>query len=77
MAAPAYAQPAMFASIQDQFDQINVMTYDLSGPYSGWVTWFNSPIQDGGYRFASTGGLVPSVDGAVGALQKLASPRPN
>jgi chitinase len=41
------------------------MTYDLSGPYPGWVTWFNSPIFDGGYRFPSTGGLVPSIDGAV------------
>jgi chitinase len=41
------------------------MTYDLSGPWSGWVTWFNSPIYDGGYRFASTGGLVPSIDGMV------------
>ena len=55
----------MFAMLQGQFDQINIMTYDLSGPYGGWVTWFNSPIYDGGYRFPSTGGLVPSVDGAV------------
>lgn len=59
------AQYAMFAGLQTQFDQINIMTYDLSGPYAGWVTWFNSPIYDGGYRFPSTGGLVPSVDGAV------------
>jgi chitinase len=55
----------MFASLQNQFDQINIMTYDLSGPYGGWVTWFNSPIFDGGYRFPSTGGLVPSINGAV------------
>jgi chitinase len=60
------AEYAMFASLQNQFDQINIMTYDLSGPYEGWVTWFNSPVYDGGYRFPSTGGLVPSVDGAVG-----------
>jgi len=59
------AEYAMFATLQNQFDQINIMTYDLSGPYEGWVTWFNSPIYDGGYRFPSTGGLVPSVDGAV------------
>jgi chitinase len=73
VAAPAYPEygdpPAseyiMFASIQDQFDQINIMTYDLSGPYPGWVTWFNSPIYDGGYAFPSTGGLVPSINGAV------------
>ena len=63
---PPTAEYTMFASLQNQFDQINIMTYDLSGPYGGWVTWFNSPIYDGGYRFPSTGGLVPSVDGAVG-----------
>lgn len=62
---PPAAQYVMFAALQGQFDQINIMTYDLSGPYGGWVTWFNSPIYDGGYRFPSTGGLVPSVDGAV------------
>jgi chitinase len=73
VAAPAYpeygdppsSEYTMFASIQDQFDQINIMTYDLSGPYPGWVTWYNSPIFDGGYTFPSTGGLVPSINGAV------------
>ncbi|HXS69210.1 MAG TPA: glycoside hydrolase family 18 protein [Candidatus Polarisedimenticolia bacterium] len=62
---PPAAQYQMYASLQNQFDQINIMTYDLSGPYPGWVTWFNSPIFDGGYRFPSTGGLVPSINGAV------------
>src|SRR5208283_3729222 len=69
-AYPNYGDPptveyTMFATLQNQFDQINIMTYDLSGPYEGWVTWFNSPIYDGGYRFPSSGGLVPSVAGAV------------
>jgi len=62
---PPASEYVMFSALQKQFDQINIMTYDLSGPYAGWVTWFNSPIYDGGYRFPSTGGLVPSVDGAV------------
>lgn len=62
---PPAAEYTMYAVLQNQFDQINIMTYDLSGPYGGWVTWFNSPIYDGGYRFPSTGGLVPSVNGAV------------
>jgi chitinase len=59
------AEYVMFAALQSQFDQINIMTYDLSGPYDGWVTWFNSPIYDGGYRFPSNGNLLPSVDDAV------------
>jgi chitinase len=75
VAAPAYpeygdsptAEFAMLASVQGQFDQINIMTYDLSGPYEGWVTWYNSPIYDGGYTFPSDPGeLVPSIKGAVG-----------
>jgi chitinase len=73
VAAPAYpsfddsptAEFTMLASVQSQFDQINVMTYDLSGPYPGWVTWFNSPIFDGGFVFPGTSELVPSVDAAV------------
>lgn len=69
-AYPPYGDPPtneylMFATLQNKFDQINIMTYDLSGPYEGWVTWFNSPLYDGGYRFPSTGGLVPSANAAV------------
>jgi chitinase len=59
------AEYQLYATLQSQFDQINIMTYDLSGPYEGWVTWFNSPIYNGGYRFPSSGGLVPCVDAAV------------
>jgi chitinase len=58
-------QPTLIASLQNQFDQINLMTYDMAGPYEGWVTWFNAPIYDGGYRFSSTGNLIPSADGMV------------
>ncbi|MBI3880920.1 MAG: glycoside hydrolase family 18 protein [Verrucomicrobia bacterium] len=65
LTAAAALQPATFAQLQSKFDQINVMTYDLAGPWGGWVTWFNSPIYDGGYRFASTGGLIPSADGML------------
>jgi chitinase len=69
-AYPVYGDSAtghylMFAALQQQFDQINIMTYDQAGPWPGWVTWFNSPIFDGGYRFPSTGGLVPSIAVAV------------
>ena len=61
----ATAEYKMYAGLQSAFDQINIMTYDLSGPYDGWVTWFNSPIYNGGYRFPSNGNLLPCVDGAV------------
>ena len=60
------AQYAMLAAIQSQFDQLNIMTYDLAGPWPGWVTWFNSPIFNGGYHLPPSGPLVTSIDGAVG-----------
>ncbi len=63
--APIPGEAEMFASLQSKFDQINIMTYDLSGPWGGWVTWHNAPIYDGNYRFPSTGGLVPSCYGNV------------
>ncbi len=62
---PPSDQYLKFADLQNVLDQINIMTYDLSGPYDGWVTWFNSPLYDGGYRFASSGTLVPSINGSV------------
>jgi chitinase len=69
-AYPPYGDPvsshaALFASLQDKFDQINVMTYDLSGPYDGWVTWYNSPLFDGGFFFPETSRVVPSVNGSL------------
>ena len=69
-AYPTYGDPpsseyTMFSALQSKFDQINIMTYDLSGAYDGWVTCFNSPIYDCGFRFHTTGTLVPSIAGAV------------
>jgi len=58
----------MYAAIQNQLDQINLMTYDLSGPYSGWVTWFNSPIYDGGATFPSNSRHLPSIDVPVNSF---------
>jgi chitinase len=55
-----------FAAIQDQFDQINVMTYDMSGPWPGWVTWHNGPLSNSnGLTFPSTGALLPSIESTV------------
>ena len=61
-------QPSIFAQVHSQFDQINIMTYDLSGAWPGWVTWHNAPVYDGGYRFPGVGTLVPSVNGTVDAF---------
>jgi len=58
-------EPSIFSGLQDKFDQINIMTYEMSGAWPGWITWHNAPIYDGGYWFPSTGEPVPSGDGLV------------
>lgn len=65
LTAAVKSQAPLFAQLQDKFDQINIMTYNLSGPWSGWITWHNAPIYDGGYIFPSTGKPVPSANGLV------------
>jgi chitinase len=66
VAVPTGTTPSLVASVQTKFDQINLMTYDLSGPYEGWVTWYNSPIYNEGLTFPSVPGeYVPCIDSAV------------
>lgn len=58
-------QPGMFAQLQSYFNEINLMTYDYSGAWQGWVTWHNSPVYDGGVNFPGTSKKVPSIDSDV------------
>jgi chitinase len=58
-------QPSLFAELASEFDQINLMTYDLSGPYPGWVVWHSGSLYDGGRRFPNSRTRLPSVDGLV------------
>lgn len=53
--------PGMFAAIQNEFDQINVMTYELSGPWDGWVTWHGSALTNGGLEFPQVRRPLPCV----------------
>ncbi|MDR3707431.1 MAG: glycoside hydrolase family 18 protein [Capsulimonadaceae bacterium] len=64
-AAAGSQQVQEYASVQDLFDQINLMTYDLSGRWIGPVTWFNSCLQNAGNRLLPRGTPCPSVSGRV------------
>jgi len=56
------------------FDQVNLMTYDMAGPWDGWVTWHTAPLSNGGNRFPSTDGLLPSVEMSVDQYKKSGVP---
>ena len=52
---------AFYGDNQATFDQLNVMTYDMSGPYEGWQSWYFSPI------YGQTGSTPVSIDSSVQA----------
>lgn len=65
LTAATAEQPALFASLQDQFDQINLMTYSMSGPWEGWVSWYNAPLHSSGFTFPGSNRPLPSVEAMV------------
>ncbi len=65
LTAAAFGYDQAIVGNYQYFDQINLMTYDMSGPWQGWVSWHNSPLYNGGNTFPSTGGPLPSIDASV------------
>ncbi|MGA9121295.1 MAG: glycoside hydrolase family 18 protein [Bacteroidota bacterium] len=57
--------PQLYAQIAPFVDQLNIMTYDFSGAWPGWLSWHNAALFAGGKRFPGTGEPLPSVDGRV------------
>jgi len=66
-AAVGGSKATALATLINEFDQINVMTYDFSGAWPGWVTWHNTPLFNGEERFPSTGALLPAADDMISA----------
>ena len=59
------AQSKLCALLQDDFDQINIQTYDLSGTWPGFKTWYNGSLHGDGDTLLTTTRPFPSVDGIV------------
>ncbi|MBO6622517.1 MAG: hypothetical protein JJ892_07260 [Balneola sp.] len=64
----------LFAQIQDKLDQINLMTYDLSGAWPGWVSWHNAAVSSASLAFPSNGKPLPSIDEKVKAFIQAGIP---
>ncbi len=57
--------PSAVVPVSSAFDQINIMTYDMSGAWQGWVVWHNAPVYNGGRIFPGTNSFVPSANADV------------
>ena len=58
-------QPKLCAALQDDFDQINIQTYDLSGKWDGFKTWYNGSLYGEGQTLMTDTRPYPSVDEKV------------
>jgi chitinase len=63
------ADRTFFATLAPFLDQINAMTYGMSGAYDGWKTWHSSPLYPSGDSAAPT-----SIDLSVKDFLKAGIP---
>jgi GH18 family chitinase/sugar lactone lactonase YvrE len=63
---PNGGRPDLLAQVYQDLDQINIQTYQMSGPYCGWETWYNSPLNNGGATFSlESSEQLPSITNAI------------
>jgi len=59
-------RPDLIGPIYQDFDQLNIQTYLMSGPYCGWETWHNSPMSNNGQNFVlDPSEPLPSITASV------------
>lgn len=75
LTAATAAQPKLFAQLAPEFDQINLMTYDLAGPWTGFKTWHNSALYGDGATLMNPGQPFPSASGMVEKFIAAGVPR--
>ena len=59
---------AWYAQVAGVVDQMNIMTYDMAGPWGGWVTWHHSALA------GHAGNHPSSVQGSVAAYRAAGIP---
>jgi chitinase len=62
LTAAVASEPQMFGRIYEMFDQINLMTYELSGPFPGFRSWYNSNLYGDPSSKMEDGSDYPSSD---------------
>ncbi len=75
LTAATAAQPELFARLSPEFDQINLMTYDLAGPWQGFKTWHNSALYGSGTALMAPSRPFPSASEMVTRFVAAGVPR--
>lgn len=65
--AAVSGRAAAYAQVEGDFDQVNLMTYDLAGMWEGWPSWYNNAVESGSVTSIGGGKPAPSIDGEASA----------
>ena len=68
-------QPKLCAELQNDFDQINIQTYDLSGTWPGFKTWYNGSLYGDGKTLLTPTRPYPNVAEKVGFYTAAGIPK--
>lgn len=68
------SQPKLCAMLKDDFDQINIQTYDLSGTWDGFKTWYNGSLYGDGKTLMTDTRPFPSASEKVGLYEAAGVP---
>ena len=68
-------QPKLCALLQNDFDQINIQTYDLSGTWPGFKTWYNGSLYGEGKTWLTPTRPYPNVAEKVGFYTAAGIPK--
>ncbi len=71
----AGTQSKLCARLQANFDQINVQTYDLSGPWPGFKTWYNGSLYGNGRTSLTATRPYPSADNVLSSYLAAGVPK--
>lgn len=64
-ATNAFGMSSLYRDIQQHFDQINILTFDMARPWRGWETWHQSAMLNSGLVLENTSQPLPSVNGKI------------
>ena len=68
-------QPKLCAELQSDFDQINIQTYDLSGTWPGFKTWYNGSLYGEGKTWLTPTRPYPNVAEKIGFYTAAGIPK--
>jgi chitinase len=64
-ATNAPGMSSLFRSLQQHFDQINILTHDMARPWRGWIPWHQSAMFNNSLVLENTTQHLPSVNEKV------------